>query len=162
MLKSIHKIVIGILILLISTSSIFAQWGEGPGKGPKAKEKISMIKKMKLLEILDLDEKTSEKFLAKYTTWENKIQDKMAIVNNSIDDLEKSVQASDSKEVIVQKTTKVQQEQRDFSNLLFQSQEDIKTMLNEIQFAKFVIFEHKFKEELQKMIMKRMRGKDRD
>jgi hypothetical protein len=169
MLKSIRKIILPTLILaLILALPAQAQWGEGPGKGPgngpKSKEKISMIKKMKMLEVLDLDEKTSDKFLAKYSVWEDKIQEKMETIGLAADELENSIRANHSKDEITKRTAKLQQEQRDFSNLLFQAQEDIKTILNEVQFAKYVLFEHKFKSELQKMIMKRMknRGKDQD
>jgi len=160
MLKSYLKFsaVIG-LCLIVASAGMFAQRGKGPG----AKEKIATMKKVKLLEILDLDEKASDAFLAKYTSWENKIEESRMELDKSMDELEKSLKSGDSKEAITEKTEAVRKKQKEFADMLFNAQTDIKSILGETNFAKYVLFEHKFREELQKQIMKRMgKRKNRD
>jgi len=44
-------------------------------KGDKPLQKIQQFKKMKLLETLDLDEETANKFLVKYDKWEKQLAD---------------------------------------------------------------------------------------
>lgn len=142
-----------VALTLLLTSALISQPPDN-----KAKERVKQIKKIKLLEILELDEPSSEKFLAKYTVWEKKIEDKMVNLDNAIEDLHSSLRKNDSKDVITNLTNKATLAQKDMMNILFDAQNDFKSILNETQFAKLVVFEHKFKDEMQKIIMDRMRN----
>lgn len=83
MLKfSFKQAVILAIILIAVQSNIFAQ------PAFRAKERIAEFKKMKLLEVLDLDEKSSEKFLAKYNSAEKAIREKQEKLDEAILDLE--------------------------------------------------------------------------
>ena len=65
-----------VLIVLIAVFFAFSSTNTFAQRNIKAKERIEQVKKVKLLEVLELDEKAADKFLAKYTAWENKIKDK--------------------------------------------------------------------------------------
>ena len=145
------------IVYLLVIISFLAYGANAQPPNPHAKERVMQLKKIKLLEVLNLDEKTSEKFLAKYTSWEKKIIEKRDQIDLDMQDLEKAIRRDASKEEIVAKSNKAVADQKEMEALLFQAQEDLKSMLNETQFAKLIVFEHRFRGELQKAIMERMR-----
>ncbi len=125
----------------------------------RAKERIAEFKKIKLLEVLDLDEKTSEKFLAKYNSAEKAIRDKQDKLDEAILDLEYLVRKNSSKDEISKQTQKVLELQKELANTMFEQQKELKSVLNEEQFARYVIFENRFRERLQKAIIDRAKGR---
>jgi Spy/CpxP family protein refolding chaperone len=129
---------------------------QGKGHGRKAHKKMAMMKKVKLLEVLDLDEATSDKFLAKYSLWEKKIEEQRDKVRDAYDELESALKNYKDKATISKATENVIAMQNQMVKLMQDSQNDIKTVLSDVQFAKYVLFEHRFRSELKKMIMKRM------
>jgi Spy/CpxP family protein refolding chaperone len=162
MLKSFLKTgAFALVLILMSAIAINAQpYGDmqGKGHGRKARQKMTAMKKVKLLEILDLDAATSDKFLAKYTLWEKKIEEQREKVMEAYDNLEKSLKNYDNKAAISKATNEVINQQNQMIKLMQESRDDIKTILTDVQFAKYVLFEHKFRSELKRMIMKRMHG----
>lgn len=125
----------------------------------RAKERIAEFKKMKLLEILDLDEQTSNKFLSKYNQAEKVIGEKHEKLQEAILDLEYLLRKKAKKEDIQKQSQVVTDLQRDLMNTMFEQQKEIKTVLSEEQFAKYLIFENRFREEIQKFLIKRAKGK---
>lgn len=123
-----------------------------------ARERISEFKKIKLLEILDLDEQASEKFLAKYNSAEKIITEKLEKVQDAMLDLEYALRKKSGKEEITKNTQKVMDAQRDLLNTMFEQQKEIRTVLNEEQFAKYLLFENKFRGELQRLLIERAKG----
>lgn len=158
MKKSNFKIVLTMLLTVIfAVGTLTALPPEG---GPKAKEKIMQYKKIKLLDILQLDEPTSEKFLAKYSVIERKIDEKKKNLDRLLDELDEELRKGTAQDNLSAKTTKILELQSELANELIESAKSMKSILNETQYAKYVVFESKFREELQRMIMKRMKGKD--
>lgn len=125
----------------------------------RAKERIAEFKKMKLLEVLELDEKTSEKFLAKYTSNEKILREKQEKLDEAILDLEYLIRKKAGKDEISKLTQKVMDLQRDFLNTMLEQQKDLKTILNDEQFARYVVFEARFRERLQQAIIERAKGR---
>ncbi|MCX7908682.1 MAG: hypothetical protein N2560_04105 [Ignavibacteria bacterium] len=125
----------------------------------RAKERIAEFKKMKLLEVLDLDEKTAEKFLIKYTSIEKIVREKQEKLEEAILDLEYLLRKKASKDEISKQSQKVMDLQRDFLNTLLEQQKEIKSILSEEQFAKYLVFENRFRERLQQAIIERAKGK---
>ncbi len=123
-----------------------------------AKERISEFKKIKLLEILDLDEQASDKFLAKYNTAEKIIGEKLEKIQDAMFDLEYALRKKASKEEISKNTQKVMDAQRDLTNTMFEQQKEIRSVLNEEQFAKYLLFENRFRGELQRLLIERAKG----
>lgn len=125
----------------------------------KAKERIQQLKKVKLLEILKLDEKQSDAFLTKYSSIEKKIEEKKSNLDMAIGDLESTVRRSAGSDEIKSKSQKVEQLQNELLKVMEESRNSIKGLLSEENYAKYLIFEHKFKDEVQKAIMKKMKDK---
>ncbi len=153
MLKSNLKFFGFILVVVFSISNLYSQ------PAFRARERLGEFKKLKLLEILDLDEATSTKFLAKYNAAEKIIQEKHQILQDAILDLEYLIRKKASKDEIAKQTQKVMDAQKDFSNTMFEQQKEIRSVLSEEQFAQYLIFENRFRERLQQAIIERAKGK---
>ncbi len=153
MLKSNLNFLGLILLLVFAISNLYSQ------PAFRAKERLGEFKKLKLLEILDLDEATSTKFLSKYNAAEKIIQEKHKVLQDAILDLEYLIRKKASKDEIAKQSQKVMDAQKDLSNTMFEQQKEIKSVLNEEQFARYLIFENRFRERLQQAIIERAKGK---
>lgn len=157
MLKyQLNKIIIS-LLAIVFLFSIDAK----SQPNPRAYEQLKQFKKIKMLEILDLDEGTAEKFLVKYTANEKKVEEKKKQLDDAVGDLENSIKNVASKDEISKKTDKVLQLTQEFQKLIDESLQAMKSILNEVQYAKYIIFEHRFRGEVQRAIIEKMkkRGK---
>lgn len=152
--------IVALVILFVSALTLTAQpYGDMQGNGRKVKERISQIKKMKLLDILDLDEASADKFLIKYSAWEKKIEAQRDKIQIALDDLQLTLKSSKDKSAITKKTNAVISLQDDMMKLMKDMRADLKNVLDEVQYAKYLLFEHNFRREMGKMLMKRMHGK---
>lgn len=152
----LKRLIIFLLTLLLMSGS---QVNSQPN--PKAMEQIKQFKKIKLLEVLDLDEATAEKFLVKYNSNEKKVEEKKKQLDDAVEDLENSLKNLSSKDEVAKKTEKVLQLTNEFQKVIDESLQSMKSILNEVQFAKYIIFEQKFRGEIQKAIIERMKKRGR-
>lgn len=140
-------IIISIFLSFFTSSLLLAQ-------PPRAKERFKNLKKMKLLEVLNLDEQTSDKFLAKYTAWESKLDSKKDELDQLAEELEKSIKENLSEEEIAKKTQKFIETQNELLKLTNDRISDLKPLLNKTQFGKYILFEYKFMQEIQRILFK--------
>lgn len=148
-----HSIIIGILLLLAVPSL------ETEAQQPKKpKERIKQIKKMKLLEVLKLSEEESDKFLVKYTSWENKLEEQKEIIDKISDELFEALKANSSIEEIKKLSQKLLVEQEKFSNMNIEKLKAMKEILDDKNYAKYLVFEDRFFKELSEMMMRRGQG----
>ncbi len=141
-----------VLFIFAFGSTAFAQ----PPK--KALERIRLIKKLKLIEILDLDEETSIKVIKIYDEWEDKIEKQQELVDEAAHDLEKSLKKDESVDIIKKKTEKYQELQKKLHDTIYEKFTAMKKVLDARQYAKFLVFEHYFKMELLKLMRKHREG----
>ena len=126
----------------------------------KALERIELMKKMKLLEILNLDEATAEKFLIKFNVYENKLKDKKEELDRFVDELRDNIKDKESNETLAKKTEKAIQLQEELQHLFLEKLKYLKPLLNDEQYAKYIVFESKFQEELRRIIMEKLENRD--
>lgn len=155
MLNSTLKL---IFILILSTCFTFNIYAQDPGH---IGERVKTLKKIKLLEVLNMDEASSEKFLIKFTTWENKIDEKMEENLKLSEDLENAIQSKKNNPEIVKLSNDLLKIQNDIFTINQDKQKDLKTMLNDVQFAKYLVFETKFRRELMKRLNKMKKKHDK-
>ncbi|MBI5324762.1 MAG: hypothetical protein HZB41_05735 [Ignavibacteriae bacterium] len=156
MLISIFKkSIIYLLVLTLSLGLVAAQ------PANKAKERIAMMKKMKLLEILNLDEQNSEKFLIKYTIYEKKVDEQRMAVDAVADELGEAIKKDASKDEIANLTDKLINSQSKLNEVYLEKLRAFKTVLEPKEYAKFLVFESKFMKELQKILLNMAKGKGR-
>lgn len=148
-----NRLIVKVFALFIVANVLYSQ------PAFRAKERIADFKKMKLLKILDLDEKTSEKFLVKYNSAEQAIREKQDKLDEAILSLENLIRRKSTKSEISQQTQKVLDLQKELVDTMFEQQKELKSLLSEEQFARYVIFENRFRERLHKAIVNRAKGK---
>ena len=149
----IKKVGIIILLIALTTSFVTAQ------PANKAKERITMMKKMKLLEILSLDEQNSEKFLVKYSAYEKKVEEQRMEVDATANELGAAIKKDASKDEISNLTEKLINSQAKLNDVYLEKLRAFKTILEPKEYAKFLVFESKFMKELQKILLKMAKGK---
>ncbi len=140
------------LILLLFNIEVSGQ----PFQGEKAFQRFSTMKKLKMMEVLALDEAKSDKFLAKYTSYENKI----FTIHNQIDKAtrelmelmkQERVKSSDLKN----KNVEIINLHSELSKTMGERYKEFQNLLSDEEFAKLILFERNFNNEVRKKIMER-------
>jgi hypothetical protein len=148
------------IVALISAGSLHAQPGRFGDQRPS--ERIEHLRKVRLIEMLDLSEEQSVRFLARLKDHEQARRDLMKQKMDVLDRIERLVRNKAAAkeyqelfpEVAVVDRTLVEQEQKFFSSL-----DDLLTME---QKAKYLLFQRHFEKELREAMRevqrRRMRG----
>lgn len=160
MKKHYFKTIILILSLVFASNIIFAQ----PMDNERAKQRIMTMKKIKVLEILNLSEEKSDKFLSKYNAGENKIMSISEKIDQATCYLHQTLDAKSAKaSELKQRTDEIIKLQDELHNAMSERTKGIQSVLNEEEFAKYMLFERRFNDELRRHIMERPnRGKGRN
>lgn len=146
------KLFVVFLSILLASASLHAQT-----RNPKMLQKIEELRKIKLLDVLDLEGEQVEKFFAIY----NKHQHSLIKNRTDIELAAKSINsmlesgAADGK--LAQETEALRKAIRDRSKVLEARFDDVKSVLSPKQYAAYVVFETQFQEELQRKIIDRIR-----
>lgn len=135
------------VILIITGVEAFSQIP------PKAKERIEMLKRTRLTDVLYLNEQDAEKFFAKYDQLQKKVEDAREQLRSAVAELERSVQKKSDD--MIKKSEIVFEKQTALNTAMIEKIRGMKSILTDEQYGKLVIFEHNFPLQLQKMLMKR-------
>jgi len=149
MLNSMIKISLLVVIVLSFTFSVNAQPPERMG------ERMQALKKIKLLEILDLKEEESDKFLVKYNALEKNIKEKQDQLKDVSDDLEDALRDNKDDKELAELSSKVLKAHKDFQDAVSKRFTEMKEVLNEKQFAKYLVFEKKFLDKVKEILKDR-------
>ena len=157
MKNSILKV--AFLAIAIAFVSIVTLNAQPPKKGEgcpmeKGRERLEQLKKIKLLEILDLKEEQADKFLVKYSAGEKTIADLREKMMKNSDDLREAL-AQKSSSDIKSKTEEHLKIMESMQNAILENNKAIRATLDDTQFAKYLLFEDQFMHKLQKAIMNR-------
>ncbi len=140
------------IIILFTYNQNFAQ---GPSNvPPKAIERINSLKKVKLIEVLELSQDDADKFLVKYNTYESDIQNKMKLLEDKSIELKQALNTH-SKDLDNISSSYLSMKM-DLDNTVNQKLSDMKNYLSSEQYAKYLLFERNFQEELRKSVMRQM------
>ncbi len=161
----IRKYLAGFLLVVISLidANILASQ-----PAVNAYQRIYKVKKEKMAKFLELDEKKAEEFFQMYGSMYKQIEIKndelgLAIkkLSFSLDNVNSNNVNSDKKETgeISQRIKDVQNYQKEIADLAFAVSENAEKILDQKQYARFLIFERRFKQELRKFFQ-RKRGKN--
>jgi hypothetical protein len=117
------------------------------------------LKKSKLLDILDLNEEASNRFLSKFTTYEKKLHEQKKQIDETSADLEDGLRKGISKDDLNKKSQKLLEAQMKLQDMNIEKLKAMKDVLNETEYAKYLVFEDRFPKELQRMLFKRQKDK---
>lgn len=140
------------LILLLFNIEVYGQ----PFQGERAFQRFSTMKKLKMMEVLALDEAKSDKFLAKYSSYENKIFTIHNQIDKSTRELmelmkQERVKSSDLKN----KNVEIINLHSELSKTMGERYKEFQNLLSDEEFAKLILFERNFNNEVRKKIMER-------
>lgn len=157
MLRSIMLCMMGLALFATCPTSTNAQSRERRGGEERLRERIQDLRKVKLLDVLNLEGDQVEKFFAVYNSYEDKIDEAKQGIDAAARDLQGAI-GNDASEAELTKLTSALREQiRTMERLIEQRFDDSKKVLTTRQYAQYVVFEARFREELQRMILDRMR-----
>jgi hypothetical protein len=161
------------LFFVIALSFIFATvvlpqnigQEEGTHKRRAPMKKIEELEKVKLLDVLNLDEAASVKLFTRRNLDRTKIWDFEDKINNTLQNIESEIKKGKDKDV-----TKIQKLNEDYCNLSMEVEKEKLSFLRSLsdiltpeQIGKYIVFERKFREEIRDLLMKerikRNRGK---
>lgn len=130
-----------LVVLVLSFFQFAAQ-----AQPQRARERVQTLKKVKLVEILNLNEAEADKFLAKYSGYENRINEKRQAMQNAMSELNQSLKGD--KSGLKAKSENILKLQEEMQNLQLEKIRGMRSSLNEEQFAKYLLFERSFAREL--------------
>lgn len=149
-----------VLACLLMVSVLLAQ--PDPGK---ARQRLAQFKKLKLIEVLDLDEQTAEKFFIRYNEGQKKIDQARLELQQSVRELQDAVRAKVSDAELNAKSDHVVKQMQQLAQAMTERLAAVRPLLSPQQYAKLVVFEVRFTEALQRTLMQRakpgMRERDR-
>jgi len=145
-----------IALLFVTISFSYAQDNQAAASN-KAIERIQQIRKVKLIEVLDLDDNTADKFFLKDHQNSKKIDNIRQEIDNLSAELEKSLREGQQAD-IRKKSDQMFTKMTEFMNLNIDRLKTAKQLLPEEKFAKFMVFETKFRREIE-MFLIRKEGK---
>lgn len=150
------RVSIALLMSIFLAGAVYAQPGDGPRNFERAKQRLMTMKKINLIEVLNLSEEKSDKFLSKYTANENKVMEISNNIDEATQDLHKLLESKTAKSSdLKQKSEAIIKLQDDLNAAVKVKFNDAQSILSEEEFAKFVVFERRFQDQLRKHIMKK-------
>lgn len=156
MLNLLIKISSFAAVLFAIVATVNAQPPERMG------ERMQALKKIKLLEVLDLNEEEADKFLVKYNAVEKNIRDKQDQLKEVSDDLEDALRDNKDEKELATLNSKLLKAHNEFQDATSKRFTDLREVLNEKQFSKYLVFEKKFLEKMKEMLKDRRERPDPD
>lgn len=154
MMKHYKYIVIIIaFIYSINYSTAFQQ-------NNQLKNKINQLKKIKLIDILRLDENNVDRFFARYGEQERKVEEQRFQLKNSINQLEQAIQNNVGEKETQQLIQNIHNKDIALVNATIEKQKALKSLLDDQQYAKLIVFEYQFMTKLQKALIDKKKKKN--
>ena len=136
-----------------------------PPMGGPGHERLERFRKMRLVEVLKLNEEESVRFFAKQSAHEDKVHELMKSRNDALDAIDSKVKdKADSKEIQKLSAQVLNIDEQVFSERK-RYQDELKNFLTPEQFGKFLVFERNFEHRMREAIedmMQERRHHNRD
>lgn len=151
-------ILVPMLVISLGTVTQAQDDDDGP-PAAHIRERLMQVKKMKLIEVLDMDEATAEKFFVKYNLAQNAIETAQKNLDTTLKALHAAIDNNDAARMreLTDRSLKSHAVLQDAVAAMFTS---VRPVLSEVQFAKLIVFEARFQEEIRRRLMERRRDRD--
>jgi len=144
------------LVLMIS-SNLLAQ-DPPPMRGPGA-ERIEQFKKVRLMEVLKLDEETSIRFFARYNKFVESLRGIQKDHNVLIDQLQKLTKSSANNSEIEQAIKDIVLCEEKIAETRSKFLSELKDVLSVKQIGEYVVFERNFNKNLREIMQEIAKGR---
>lgn len=151
------KLIIGIIILATNLS-MFAQDFHKKGE-QKFFNKYEQLEKIKLLEILNLDEETAIKFFARRNEHKNSQVNLLDAKKNLLDKIEMFLETNKPGNEFREIVEEINKIEIKLTKQKVNFIESIRDLLNDEQVAKLILFDYKFKKDIRDLLIEK--GKNR-
>lgn len=121
----------------------------------KAMERIQSLKKIKLLEILELNEADADKFIVKFNEYEKNVLDKFNKFEDVCEELRIAIDNNDYKNIEKLNDNYIVAN-KELNQAVQDKFENVKKILPKEKFANYLLFERRFQNELRKQVFKRL------
>ncbi len=158
------KTQITILLMLVFAITAFGQRHEGFGIKKKNRSKIDELEKVKLIEILDMDEETTLKFFSRRNEFRNVTESLMENRDNLLNDFHDIIieDEIEDKSVYSDHVNKILEIEKSIVNKRIEFIYSLEDILTEKQIGKLVVFESKFRKDLRDLLFRHRRNPNRD
>jgi hypothetical protein len=157
-----------VVVVLISTTLILSaqppggkrRGGSGDGKPPR--EAVENVRKMKLMDVMELEGDQVEKFFALYNPLQKALYEKKDALDKLSAELWRACDDEASEAVLTDLTAKVETARKAFMAAVDTRNAGVKPALSNAQYARYIAFEARFMDELQRMMLRKLRERDSD
>ncbi len=123
-------------------------------------ERVRNLKKVKLLEYLDLEEDKADKLIVKFNSLEGQLENAQEELRESVSELEKAIEDEESEARIKGLSQNVKLQSEAMIDLQKVKMDEIENILDDTEFAKYLVFEHNFRKELRQRLTKANRKRN--
>jgi hypothetical protein len=149
-MKGLRPVIVFILMLTLGGPSLRAQEGrQRPGPGA---ERIEQFKKIRLMDVLKMDEETSIRFFARYNKHIETLRDIEKSRNDRVDQLQKLTDSDASNDDIMKAVNDVTALDGKMTEERSKFLTDLKDVLTVKQIGKYVVFERNFNQNLRDLM----------
>lgn len=149
----IAYIVAFLFCVLCTTPNVNAQH-----KGmDKLRHRIEDLRKVKLLDLLNLQGDQVEKFFSAYNRLQNGVISAKEGMSEAARELHQTTTSNTSEADLKAKSDALLMKMQEFERAINARHSEVRPLLSPLQYAKYLAFEARFQEELQRMILQRAR-----
>ncbi|MFC2083978.1 hypothetical protein ACFLS9_02885 [Bacteroidota bacterium] len=150
-----------VLMTFVTANILFAQERDFLRRREMAQNKLEELEKIKIIEILDMDEETTLRFFSRRETHLEQQKKLIEERNDEIEQLEDKIRAEEFEEEFYKEKIEII---LDFEQKAFAARKEFLTSLSDIltteQIAKLIVFEIKFKREVREAFFRRHRPRN--
>lgn len=130
---------------------------EPPMPRERVQQRIEDVRKMKLIDILQLHDEQVEKFFAAYNPLQKTVLSTHKAINDVSEDLHRAVRNDEAN--LQPRVDALTNAVKAHHAAIEKRNHDLKPVLSDKQYAAYLVFEAKFVEELSRLLLKRAKNK---
>jgi hypothetical protein len=138
------------IVMLVISSNVIAQ-DQLPARGPAA-ERIEQFKKVRLMEVLKMDEETTIRFFARYNKFEETLRAIQKDHNELIDQLQMLSKSNANNSDIERAIKDIGMSEEKIVETRSKFLEELKDVISIKQVAEYVVFERNFNKNLREIM----------
>lgn len=126
-----------------------------------ARERLQQWKTLRLLQELGLDETRGTHVLLRYMAYNRRIDSLLQQLENTAQQLATSLHHPTSPEELQRRSQELLRQQQELFRILHQRAEALRPLLTEEQFARYVLFEYRFPQQVEQVLFQRWHKRQR-
>jgi hypothetical protein len=149
-------------IILIFAAAIFPQ--RRHGRGEEMRQRMAELEKIKLIEVLEMDEETTLRFFSRRAEFQKQHQEMRNNVDTKVENLEATLKSQrlNTEAELQSMINEILELQLEFEAKRVEFIKSLNDILTTDQIARYMVFERRFKEELRRLILHESRPNVQD